>query len=110
MPNLNLARKVQCQGGWDWGICMPVSGLYGEVCLEGSNGVRIEHVYTEQKHTPGECVLNVTAEIDSTFAGRQKVKFTFDGNEKINELPIMTKRKVSDIICDWLVSNPKWTK
>ena len=33
-----------------------------------------------------------------------------DGNEKINELPIMTKRKVSDIICDWLVSNPKWTK
>jgi phosphopantothenoylcysteine decarboxylase/phosphopantothenate--cysteine ligase len=33
-----------------------------------------------------------------------------DGNENINELPIMTKRKVSDVICDWLVSNPKWTK
>ena len=83
MRNLNLVRKIQCQFAWDWGICMPVSGMYGEVCLEGSNGVRIEHVYTEQKHTPGECVLNVTAEIDSTFAGRQKVKFTFDGNEKI---------------------------
>ena len=40
MPNLNLVRKIQCQGGWDWGICMPVSGMYGAVYLEGSNGIK----------------------------------------------------------------------
>ena len=83
MPNLNLVRKIQCQGGWDWGICMPVSGMYGAVYLEGSNGVRIEHVYTEQQHISGECVLNVAAEIDSDFDGIQEVKFTFAGDEKI---------------------------
>ena len=82
MPNLNLVRKIQCQGGWDWGPCVPVSGMYGEIALEGSDGVRIEHVYTEQTHTPGECVLKVTAEIDSLFDGVREVKFTFDGTEK----------------------------
>ena len=105
MPNLNLARKVQCQGGWDWGICMPVSGLYGEVCLEGSNGVRIEHVYTEQKHTPGECVLNATAEVDSIFDGRQDVKFNFDGNEKTVSAELHPGKNI--VKTSFLLKNPK---
>ena len=105
MPNLNLARKVQCQGGWDWGICMPVSGLYGEVCLEGSNGVRIEHVYTEQKHTSGECMLNVTTEVDSTFDGRQDVKFNFDGNEKTVSAELHSGKNI--VKTSFLVKNPK---
>ena len=82
MPKLNLVRKIQCQGGWDWGLCVPVSGMYGNVGLEGSGGVRIEHVYTEQKHTTGRCTLRVTAEIDSFFDGVQQVVFTFDGRKK----------------------------
>ena len=79
MPNLNLVRKIQCQGGWDWGPCIPVSGMYGEICLEGSNGVRIEHVYTRQTHRSGTCTLEVTAEIDSAFDGMQDIEFIFDG-------------------------------
>ena len=82
MPNLNLVRKVQCHGGWDWGPCIPVSGIYGGIRLAGSNGVQIEHVYTEQKHTRGLCVLNVTAEINSAVDGVQEVIFTFDGRQK----------------------------
>ena len=82
MPKLNLVRKVQCHGGWDWGICLPVSGVYGDISLDGSNGVRIEHVYTEQTHFAGKCTLNVTTEIDSDFDGVQEVNFTFDGIEK----------------------------
>ncbi|MBR2374470.1 MAG: glycoside hydrolase family 2 protein, partial [Lentisphaeria bacterium] len=29
--NINLIRKIQSQGGWDWGACIPVSGMYGNV-------------------------------------------------------------------------------
>ena len=33
-----------------------------------------------------------------------------DPEGNINEFPVMTKRKVADIICDWLTSCPKWVK
>ena len=82
MPNINLVRKIQCQGGWDWGPCIPVSGIYGDIYLQGSAGLRIEHVYTEQKHSENSCELLVTAEIDSCSDGMQEVKFTFGGKEK----------------------------
>ena len=29
----NLLRKVQCHSGWDWGITMLVSGVYGAIAL-----------------------------------------------------------------------------
>lgn len=32
-PNRNLARKCQCHGGWDWGPCLMVSGIYGDICI-----------------------------------------------------------------------------
>ncbi len=83
MANINLVRKVQCHGGWDWCPCIPVSGIYGDIYLECSNGVRIEHVYTEQQHSENSCELKVFAEIDSGFAGMQEVSFTFDGKKTI---------------------------
>ena len=105
MPNLNLVRKIQCQGGWDWGPCIPVSGLYGNVSLEGSDGVRLEHVYTKQRHAPRSCELTVTAELDAAFAGRQEVEFSFDG---------MTKRVAAElhvgankVECAFTVADPK---
>ena len=105
MPNLNLVRKIQCQGGWDWGICTPVSGIYGEISLDGSNGLRIEHVYTEQIHSSGECLLKVTAEIDSVFNGTQEVKFTFDGNEK--SVSAELHKGMNKIETSFSVKNPK---
>ncbi len=32
-PHRNLVRKVQCHGGWDWGICLMVAGIYGDIYL-----------------------------------------------------------------------------
>jgi beta-mannosidase len=82
MANMNLVRKIQCQGGWDWGPCLPVSGVYGNICFAGSGGARIEHVYTLQKHSPGKCVVTVTAEIDSDRDRSGTVKFAFAGEER----------------------------
>lgn len=83
MDYLNLVRKIQCQGGWDWGPCIPVSGMYGDVSISGSNGIRIEHVYTEQHHAGGSCRLDVTVEVDALQAMTQEFKFTFGGREKV---------------------------
>ncbi len=104
MPYINLVRKIQCQGGWDWGVCVPVSGMYGAVRLEGSEGVRIEHVYTVQSHSAGECVLKVTAEIDSDFDGVQEVKFTFDGT--VNAVSAEVRRGMNTVETAFTVKNP----
>ena len=33
-PNRNLVRKCQCNGGWDWGPCIMVSGIYDDIFIE----------------------------------------------------------------------------
>ncbi|MBR4665124.1 MAG: glycoside hydrolase family 2 protein, partial [Lentisphaeria bacterium] len=105
MPNLNFVRKIQCQGGWDWGPCIPVSGIYGEIALEGSNGVRIEHVYTRQTHRSGACTLEVTAEIDSDFEGVQQVVFVFD--KTVQTVPAELHRGINKVNTVFKVKNPR---
>ena len=82
IKEMNLVRKIQCQSGWDWGLCVPVSGMYGEISLNASDGVRLEHVYTEQDHGPGICRLAVCAELDRTEPGREEVVFEFNGERR----------------------------
>lgn len=63
IPHMNLIRKVQCHAGWDWGVCLLVMGVYGDLSIHGVNYARLEHVYTEQIHTKDACTVKVTAEI-----------------------------------------------
>ena len=44
LPDINQIRKVQCHGGWDWGISLFVCGMYGRLYLEATDGCRIEHL------------------------------------------------------------------
>ncbi len=69
-PHRNMIRKVQCHAGWDWGPCLMVSGIYGQVCLGAVSTARIEHVYTTQKHRRGACEVEVTCEAVAPAAGR----------------------------------------
>ncbi|OGV55901.1 MAG: hypothetical protein A2X49_07910 [Lentisphaerae bacterium GWF2_52_8] len=68
-PNRNLVRKVQCHSGWDWGPCLMVSGIYGEIYLEAVETGRIDHVYTTQKHSKGHCEVEIFCEINSPNGG-----------------------------------------
>jgi len=33
-PARNLSRKCQCHGGWDWGPCIMVSGIYDDIFID----------------------------------------------------------------------------
>ena len=76
IPYQNLIRKVQCHSGWDWGITLVVCGIYGKMYLQGVDHARIEHVYTEQKHQNGKCILKVTAEL---AGDEEEIVFEFNG-------------------------------
>lgn len=68
-PHRNLIRKNQCHAGWDWGPCLMVCGIYGDVSLLATSSVLIEHVYCEQRHSGGKCTLSVHAECNAVREG-----------------------------------------
>ena len=79
IAGLNFVRKTHCHGGWDWGISLVVSGVYGDLSLVGYNAARIEHVYTRQRHSKGRCRVEVTAELVAATAGETELTVEFDG-------------------------------
>ena len=79
VPHMNLIRKVQCHPGWDWGVTLVVSGIYGDFSLNGVNNVRIEHVYASQAHGKNSCDVTAIAEVHALKKGRTKVEFRFNG-------------------------------
>ncbi len=78
-PHRNLLRKAQCHGGWDWGPCLMVSGVYGDLYLRGVSLGRIEHVYTEQKFSGKHCDLQVFCEVYSPQGGKSQFGIEIDG-------------------------------
>ena len=76
IPYQNLIRKAQCHSGWDWGITLVVCGIYGKMYLQGVDHASIEHVYTEQNHQNGNCILKVTAEL---AGDEEEIVFEFNG-------------------------------
>jgi len=68
-PHRNLIRKTQCHAGWDWGPCLMVGGITGNISLMATSGVIIQHVYTEQKHAKNTCMLLVHVECHAVRAG-----------------------------------------
>lgn len=75
-PHINLVRKVPCHGGWDWGICMMVAGIYGDIYLGATSVARIEHVYTTQAFDEGRCSVQVTVEAESPRGGETELAIT----------------------------------
>ncbi|MGF1863589.1 beta-mannosidase [Photobacterium profundum] len=65
VPHMNTLRKTQCHAGWDWGICLLVSGIYQSISLVPVYQTRLQHIRTTQQwHDDGSCVLTVTTHYD----------------------------------------------
>jgi len=78
-PHRNLVRKVQCHSGWDWGPCLMVAGIQGDISLGATSAVRIDYVYTEQRHSKGACGVRVFAECTAARAGAYEIAATLGG-------------------------------
>ncbi len=78
-PYRNLIRKVQCHGGWDWGPCLMVAGVYGKIYLGATSVGRIEYVTTEQKHHNGVVDVTVNCEVEAPADGKTDFTVKLDG-------------------------------
>ncbi len=89
VADLNMLRKAQCHGGWDWGPCLMVLGIYAEPTLRLYDDARIEHAVIRQDHHDDGRVT-VTADID-LVARRDvtvPVRFTLAGKTRTAEVAV----------------------
>ena len=62
VPNINCLRKCQCSAGWDWGLSLPASGLYGDVSLFGADAAMLDAAWCEQTHRAGACRVEASGQ------------------------------------------------
>jgi len=99
--NINLIRKPACNGGWDWGIALMVSGFVGKTELIGSDVARIDYVYCDQTHQSGRCDVTVTAEVTSPAGGDTTLSVTL-GDAK-TQVPVKLSPGKNRIVCPAMV-------
>ncbi|PCJ61909.1 MAG: beta-mannosidase [Planctomycetota bacterium] len=104
-PNTNLIRKVQCHSGWDWGISLNVSGIYGDISIVATDHPRIEHFYVNQKHTKNNCEIELVAELYSWEEVTAVVQFIWNG--EIIEVKTKFHKGVNIIATKVSVKNPE---
>jgi len=78
-PHRNLVRKVQCHAGWDWGPCLMVAGIHGDISLGATSEARIDYILSEQVHGKGRCTVRVFVECEAARAGTRQLAVSIGG-------------------------------
>ena len=78
VPHLNLIRKPQYHGGWDWGPKCMYAGFAGTLELIPVNVARVDYLRCTQDHSrSGKCTVTLNAELFSPEGGTTEVEFRF---------------------------------
>ena len=103
----NLLRKAQCHGGWDWGPCLMVSGVYGTMRLVATSAASLVRVWTETRQgTSGVWIVQVKADVDAEVAGLQILSVLFDALLPIQRKVLLVEgRQMVDF--EFSVRSPK---
>ncbi|NLA57774.1 MAG: glycoside hydrolase family 2 protein [Firmicutes bacterium] len=104
-PHVNLVRKVACHGGWDWGPCLMVSGIYGDIYIGSTSLGRVEYVYTTQTHIDGACKVEVTAEVMSPNGGETEFLVTLGDIQQ--RKPVVLEPGLNIVSTEIVVVNPR---
>ncbi|MBU1174691.1 MAG: glycoside hydrolase family 2 protein [Alphaproteobacteria bacterium] len=76
---MNFIRKTACHAGWDWGICLMPTGVYGAMVLRRSPLARQDSVQVAQRHADGACDLTVSTRVFAFAAGEVELIHKIDG-------------------------------
>ena len=101
----NLIRKVQCHGGWDWGIKIPSCGITDQINIVATDIPRIEQVYTDYKLSADKCETAVIVELNAKKSGKDTLTIEFDAQKKIIAYDYTPGMNV--VKAEFTVKNPK---
>ena len=87
---IELIRKPQCHGGWDWGLAQMVTGFCGPVTLVATDAARIDYVYCDQDFAAdwSRCTVTVNAEVTAPVDGSVKYSAKVGGFSQEMTAPV----------------------
>ncbi|HEY4203307.1 MAG TPA: glycoside hydrolase family 2 protein [Devosiaceae bacterium] len=77
--HMNFVRKAACHAGWDWGICLMPTGVYGRMSLRRSKLARQESVEVVQAHGKNAVELSIKTRVFAFAEGSVELRHTIDG-------------------------------
>ncbi len=111
LHQIERLRKCQCSSGWDWGISLPVSGIYGDTLLFGADTATLEYAWDEQRHSRDAVRVTLSAElrpVDAAAAGDAvDVAFAFNGETKTVHAVVPRDCAPFTAQADFTVRNPE---
>ena len=105
LQGTNLIRKTMCHGGWDWGISLPICGIYDEIKLIGVDKSRIDALYNRQKHENGKVELTAVAEVFAPINCEDE--FTFETDGQVKTIKTTLKSGKNKVECNFIIENPR---
>ena len=77
-------RKAAFSFGWDWGPCLPTSGIWQPIYLRAINAGRLRDVSTRQDHTnPRRVKVSVAVQVESEAATEMSARVTLNYGEEV---------------------------
>ncbi|MBQ9727171.1 MAG: glycoside hydrolase family 2 protein, partial [Kiritimatiellae bacterium] len=108
---INCLRKCQCSPGWDWGIALPASGLYGRAELFGADAALLDAAWCEQTHRAGACRVEVVARllpVPGTRAGTPvEAEVAFGGETRMLRGRVPAGRRAFELRTAFRVAKPR---
>ncbi len=77
--HMNFVRKPACHAGWDWGICLMPTGVYGRMTIRRSRLARQESVQVDQAHGKTSVELAIKTRVFAFAEGSVELAHVIDG-------------------------------
>lgn len=86
--HMNFVRKAACHAGWDWGICLMPTGVYGRMSIRRSRLARQESVTVVQAHGKKSVELAITTRVFAFAGGTVELMHEIDGQKLVDKLVV----------------------
>lgn len=106
VPHLNLIRKPQYHGGWDWGPECMYTGFAGNLELIPVNVARLDYLTCTQDHSvKGKCTVTLKAEVTSPKGGATLISFTC--GKKTKKVKVTLQPGVNTVTQSFVINRPR---
>ncbi|MCF1741783.1 beta-mannosidase [Paradevosia shaoguanensis] len=103
--HMNFVRKVACHAGWDWGICLMPTGIYGRMAIRKSRIARQESVQVDQAHGKKSVELQITTRLFAFAEGSVEISHAIDGQTITDKVVVRPGENV--LVHNLTIKNPK---
>ncbi len=103
--HMNFVRKTACHAGWDWGICLMPTGVYGRMAIRKSRLARQESVTVEQAHGKNSVELSITTRVFAFAEGSVELSHEIAGQKLDDKVVVRPGENV--FVHNVTIKNPK---